>query len=68
MGEKSEAASVQTSNHKEEEEYGEEDEEKLIGQPFYTFDEQTDEQYYIIDNDSYDHNHIHDSSEAAGPA
>lgn len=40
------------------EEYDDEDESQeplaLVNQPFYTYDEQNDEQYYIIDNDSYD--------------
>lgn len=26
----------------------------MVNQPFYTYDDQNDEQYYIIDNDSYD--------------
>ena len=26
----------------------------MVNQPFYTYDDQNDEQFYIIDNDSYD--------------
>ena len=41
----------------EEEGDDEEDEEsvhkQMLAQPFYTYDDQTDEQYYIIDHDSY---------------
>ena len=37
-------------------EYDDDSQQPLItvNQPFYTYDDQNDEQYYIIDNDSYD--------------
>ena len=39
-------------------EYDDEDDSQqpliMVNQPFYTYDDQNDEQYYIIDNDSYD--------------
>ncbi len=36
---------------------------QLMSQPFYTYDDQNDEQYYIIDNDSYDNTNSIDNAQ-----